>query len=303
MQLTKGQGLRTWLEKAVGAWREPPVEEEMRTFRLGTGRLAFRGDAPDPARPWILCLGGGESWGRGGVVPWPILLARRSGAQIVNLACPNAGLDLVLRDPERLALCRPARALIVQITGAHLLSNRFYRVHPWRNDRFLDASAALRKLYPEVDFTEFAFVRHMLQRLHVVDPQRFRVVVDELVTAWLARMRQLMAEATGPVLGLWFAPFAPPGKPARLLAPADGESPLFVDRARLDILADEGLELVELVWGSTRPVGKPFPLPARSARRKRWPGQADHDRVVSVLFDRLVERGVVRDGKAEGNAC
>ncbi len=294
--------MRAWLEKAVGIWRESvPVDEE-RTFRLGSGRLTFRGEAPDPARPWILCLGGSESRGRGGVVPWPLLLARESGLQVVNLAYPNAGLDLVLRDPERLALCRPARALIIQITGAHLLSNRFYRVHPWRNDRFLDASAALRKLYAEVDFTEFAFVRHMLQRLHAVDPQRFRVVADELSAAWLARMRQLMAEATGPVFGFWFAPLAPPGKPARLMAPDDGTSPLFVDRARLALLASEGLKLVELAWGRSSPADTAFPFPSRATGRKRWPDQADQDRAASVLLDMLAETGVVAPGKSRGAA-
>ncbi len=55
---------------------------------------------------------------------------------------------------------------VIQVMGAHNMSNRFYAVHPRRNDRFLRASLGCCKtIYPEVDFTEFNFTRHMLTAL------------------------------------------------------------------------------------------------------------------------------------------
>lgn len=239
--------MRAWLERTLASLREPVDAEDgpMRSFRIGSGRLSFRGEAPDVSMPYLLCLGGGETRGKAAICPWPELVGQELGMQCANLGYPNAGLDLVIRDEQRFGLCRHAEATVVQITGAHLLSNRFYRVHPWRNDRFLDASAALRRLYGEVDFTEFSFVRELLQRLHALDAQRFRVVVDELVTAWLARMRMLKAEAKGPVIALWFAGRPPPADPARLSPPREAGLPLFVDQARLDLLADEGWVVVE----------------------------------------------------------
>jgi predicted Zn-dependent protease len=66
----------------------------------------------------------------------------------------NAGLDAFLHAPQVLALAGAARVTVVQAMGAQALSNRYYRVHPRRNDRFLGPSPALSALFREVDFTE-----------------------------------------------------------------------------------------------------------------------------------------------------
>ena len=54
----------------------------------------------------------------------------------------KAGTD-DLRDSPALAV---ARLTVLQVTGAQNMSNRFYSVHPRRNDRFLKASPLLRAM-------------------------------------------------------------------------------------------------------------------------------------------------------------
>ena len=82
-----------------------------------------------------------------------------------------------------LSACANAQVTVIQILGAHNMSNRFYTVHPRRNDRFLRASPMLRGIYHDVDFTEFNFTRHMLSRLREISEERFALVVEELKTA------------------------------------------------------------------------------------------------------------------------
>ncbi len=77
----------------------------------------------------------------------------------------------------------------MQAVGLANLSNTFYSVHPRRNDRFLGATPRLRALYPEMDFTDFAFARHLLHSLSALASRRFSEV-----TAQLHQMRALLLQ-------------------------------------------------------------------------------------------------------------
>ena len=121
----------------------------------------------------------------------------------------NAGPDAFLGDSGVIEIARQARAVVLQVMGAQNLSNRLYMVHPRRNDRFIAARPALRALYPEVDFTEFHFTHHMLASLLSLSESRFGLVIEELRTAWVARMRALMARLPGDVVLLWIAQHTP----------------------------------------------------------------------------------------------
>jgi len=104
-----------------------------------------------------------------------------------------------------MAACHDADLTIVQIMGANYLSNRFYSVHPRRNDRFLRASTVLQAIYNEVDFSEFTFTRHMLGALYEISPERFDIVVSELRAAWSARMRNMLGQIGKRSILLWFS--------------------------------------------------------------------------------------------------
>ncbi|MBK1637098.1 hypothetical protein EV656_109103 [Rhodovulum adriaticum] len=166
--------------------------------RYGRSRLVFRGPKRTPEPPFCAVIGGSETYGKFVETPFPDLLEARTGMMTLNLGCLNAGVDAFLGDPAALELVARARVRVVQAMGAQNMSNRFYVVHPRRNDRFLRASGMLKALYPGVDFTAFAFTGHMLDLLRRSAPDLFPVVVTELQMAWQARMRTLAERLDGP---------------------------------------------------------------------------------------------------------
>jgi len=211
------------------------------TCRYGASKLHFRGPKRSLEAPYVACIGGTETYGRFVSDPFPALLERRLDGACVNFGSINSGLDSILNDPELMRMAQGAEACIVQLPGAQNLSNRLYRVHPRRNDRFLEASKLLISLYGEVDFTEFHFNKHLLGRLLDLSQGRFEVVREELQQAWMARMRSLLRAIDGQVLLLWL----------RYDPPEDGEvplgaEPLLVSQAMVDGLRDEAAALVEL---------------------------------------------------------
>ena len=211
----------------------------------GTSRLIFRGPKRSLDPPYVAVLGGTETYGKFIANPYPALLERKTGRQMVNLGCPNAGPDVFLQDSEILKIAAGADLTILQIPGAANLCNRFYDVHPRRNDRFLRASPWLRALYRDVDFTEFHFTRHMLHRLHAVSAERFGLVVTELRSAWVTRMQAVLDRLPGPVILLWMAGHAPGGDAAPVDLMAE---PVLVDAAMLAALGPVGQNRIEVIY-------------------------------------------------------
>jgi hypothetical protein len=122
------------------------------------------------------------------------------------------------------------------------MSNRFYRVHPRRNDRFVEASPLLRAIFRDVDFAEFNFTNHMLKRLHLVSPDRFQPVVDELRAAWTARMRLVLSQIPGKTVLLWASDCTPEDIGEDIDA-----DPAFVTREMLDDILPMATHYVEAV--------------------------------------------------------
>jgi hypothetical protein len=176
----------------------------------GASRLVFRGPKKALSKPYLVTIGGTETYGKFVPAPYPSVLEEVSGCNVVNLGWMNAGPDVFLNDPAVLDIASGAQLAIVQILGAQNLSNAFYSVHPRRNDRFLRASARLQNLYREVDFTEFHFTRHMLQSLFQTSPHRFVEVAAELQSTWMARMGQLLRAIKCPTILLWMGDRPPP---------------------------------------------------------------------------------------------
>ncbi|KIT17993.1 DUF6473 family protein [Jannaschia aquimarina] len=159
----------------------------------------FRGPSVDHRRPFVAVLGGSEMVGRHVRQPVPDLLAGALGVQVANVALHNAGPDAYLRDPALMDLVARADLVVLQVMGAANLSNRYYVVHPRRNDRFVRPTHDLRRLYPQVDFTDFAFTRHLLQVLRTRSPKGFQYVARELRRNWIARMTELVEAIGRPV--------------------------------------------------------------------------------------------------------
>jgi hypothetical protein len=223
----------------VGAMKHDTLSEAGLIYapcRYGNSRLFFRG----PRRPldgrYIAFVGGTETYGKFVGLPFPALVEDRLGVTCVNFGCVNASVEAFLNEPGIMQTCRDAELTVVELTGAQNLSNRFFTVHPRRNDRFIRASTILRALYPDIDFSEFCFTRHMLTRLHDADPHRFAIVREELQTAWSARMRTFLGELGPRTLLLWFADHLPSDAPYERRTTTAWADPLFITRRMVDQL-------------------------------------------------------------------
>ncbi|WP_226782197.1 DUF6473 family protein [Oceaniglobus trochenteri] len=250
--------------------------------RYGRSKLVFRGPAQRLTGDFIAVLGGSETYGRYLPDPYPALVQDRTGVRTVNFGYMNAGVDVFLHDETVIEACRRARAVVLQVTGAQNLSNRFYSVHPRRNDRFVRASPMMRAVFPEVDFTEFHFTGHMLDALARTSEARFALIRDELRRVWVQRMNLLMAQIARPVILLWMADRGP-DDPAE--SAGDG-APMFVTRRMLRQLRGRIARIVEHCppggQGAGTTEGKVFsPLEAPAALL--MPGPDAHEAVAEAL--------------------
>ena len=212
--------------------------------RYGKSKLLFRGPQKDLRDDYIAFLGGTETYGKYVPVPFVDLISAGAEMTTVNLGCVNAGTDVFLNDETVMDMCDAASVTVLQMTGAQNMSNRFYAVHPRRNDRFLRASTLLKTIYREIDFTDFNFTRHLLSTLEAASVEKFAMVRQELKDAWVARMRTMVQRIPGDVVLLWMSDHAPDDKDATNVISGD---PLFVDRAMIEEIRPLVKDIVEIV--------------------------------------------------------
>ncbi|MEL7460997.1 MAG: DUF6473 family protein [Pseudomonadota bacterium] len=258
----------------------------------GSSRLAFRGPEVPLDGDYVAVLGGNATFGKFVPQPYPELLDKVSGIRTVNLGCMHAGMTAFVDDPSLIDICSHARATIIQITGAHCLDNVFYSLHPRRNDRFIDATARLRALYPDVDFTEFHFVRHMLSALYSTAPDAFLDVVDALKHEWVMRTRDLVRQINGPVVLFWMADRGPDMPNTPIADQLRYDDPLFVDREMIDAVRRDATDVVMAIASDTAQneglAGKIFSDFERPAAM-RMPGPLWHAEAATALFDVVTE--------------
>lgn len=211
--------------------------------RYSGSRQLFRGPRRRLDGDFIAYIGGTETFGKFLDTPYPALVEVETGMRSVNLGCINAGIDAYLNDRAVADICAKARLAVIQVMGAQNMSNRYYAVHPRRNDRFLSASPQLEAIYPSVDFTEFTFTRHLLQSLATIDQTKFEILVEELREAWIARMHAFLSRIETDVLLLWMSDRAPPESRDR---DPSAHDPMFVDREMIEALSSVVTETLEI---------------------------------------------------------
>lgn len=252
-------------------------------------RLRYRGPAPARDQPFVLCLGGSETFGKFIAQPYAQRLGALTGLEVANMGAMNAGLELILHDAAIADAMARADAIVLQVTGAHAMTNRFFAVHPRRNDRFLRASDILRIIYRDVDFAEFHFTRHLLGTLQSLSEDRFQIVADELKMAWMARMRTVLNRAICPVHLLWIG-HAPPNEQG--FCPDLGPDPLFVTRQMVEEIAKDAASLTICVTDeeeAARPArGKFFAASEENAARA-LPGPEAHGRAADQLAQAIAQ--------------
>lgn len=177
--------------------------------RIGTSGLRCRGPLVAGADATVF-LGGSETLGRFVAHPFSMLLNDVCG-QTVNFGVAHAGVDCLLGLVGELDDSLRGRRFVVQLPCAANLTNSFFRVHPRRNDRLVAVTPALQRLFPEVDYSEFSFVRALLVALRDRSGARYGCVQNELRATWIRRMRLLVAHLPGEVRLLWLAGRGPLG--------------------------------------------------------------------------------------------
>ncbi len=271
------------------------------TCNYAPSRQAFRGPKRNLATEYVAFLGGTETYGKFVERPFPQELEALTGVCCVNLGLPNAGIEVMLGDPGLARIASGAAMAVVQVPCAANRSNRFYKVHPRRNDRFVKAEPALQALFEDVDFTEFSFTRHMLMHLRALSPERFETLRRGLAEAWIDGMRRLIAEIRRPVALLWFSDRSPG-------AQADGVEPrcepVLVDARMLAALEGHVAGMVEVRITAPDPQGAaaapaargdgdtpPQQGPARPGQEslRSLPGQAAHAAAAEALVPLLAQ--------------
>lgn len=256
------------------------------TAALPGSPLRFRGPIAEDIDPGVVCIGGSETFGRFIHAPFATQLDMALAKPVLNLGVVNAGLDVLMNDAAIAGALARTEAIVLQVTSAHNMTNRFYHVHPRRNDRFVKASSMLRTIFPDVDFTQFHFTRHLLSHLNGLSEDRFGIIRTELETAWVSRMQRLIEQVDVPVHLLWMSNKSPDAMEADGL----GTDPLFVTQRMLDTVAQSAASLTiatpdEAEKASTTK-GK-FYGPREEAAARNLPGPKVHDRAAVELLRKL----------------
>lgn len=208
----------------------------------GRSRLTYRGPRRDLTGEYMVTLGGTETYGRFVIAPYAALIEERLGLPVANLGCQNAGPDVYLCDRGAIEVAAEAHVAVLQVMGAQNLTNRYYTVHPRRNDRFVAATPMLRAMYREVDFTEIHFTRHLINVLWSHGEDRFQPIRAELQLLWVERMTAILGRLPRRRILFWTADHPP----------QDGEAgpevePMFITRPMIQALLPHVADYVEHV--------------------------------------------------------
>ena len=166
-------------------------------------RHFFRGPAKALSAPYVAILGGSLSFGKEVKKTYTEGIETLTGMAGVNLAIPQSGPDAYLAEKSILNIARGAVACVIELGGVQNCSNAFYKTHPRRNDRFIAPTPALVALYPDVDFTNIHFTRHLLKTLFLTDADRFADVKRTLTDNWLEKIEQLINHVQVPSILIW----------------------------------------------------------------------------------------------------
>jgi len=211
--------------------------------RYGDSKLLFRGPKRKLRGDYAVFLGGTETYGKFIETPFPALVEAQTGLVCVNFGWPNAGVDVFLNECAVLDACENARTVVLQLPCAQNMTNRFYSVHPRRNDRFVGPSNLMKSVFRDIDFTEFHFTRHMLTHLKAMAPERFDMIRDELQSAWVARMRLLLDRIDSNIILLWFSARHPSEDNN---SPDLAQDPAFVTRTMIDAVKGNAAAVVKV---------------------------------------------------------
>lgn len=252
--------------------------------RYGHSKLQVRGPERNLTEPYLSFVGGSDVFGCYVSNPFVADVEARIGRVCVNFGSRNAGVDSFLNETDLLKIAARGDICVVQLMGAHNLSNKYYKVHPRRNDRFVSAGAPLVELFPEIDFTDYHFTKHLLTSLRHVSSDRFEQVVLHLQNSWLERMVKLIDALQGNVLLLWLRRAAPEGRGGL------GDMPTLVENSMVQALKNKVLDIAEINVACADMANDMDGMcyqPAEEGMAKAMLGPKEHGRIATAVSQSL----------------
>lgn len=148
----------------------------------------FRAPVVDFDRPYGVCVGAAQTFGRFSPNPFPCLVSRRLGMQVLNMGIGGAGPEDFI-DPYPLSIMKNAEFVVLQALSARSIDCAWYKhngsVCYWR---------ATNKRIKVVE----AWKR-------IVEMGEEEAVIGEVRARWLSAYRLLLSNCPEKTIALWMA--------------------------------------------------------------------------------------------------
>lgn len=247
------------------------VDERPVDFMLcqyGTSKNLFRGPKKSIKGRFGVCLGGANTFGGKIPDPFSCILERELGYPILNLGAQHAGAGFYIEDVDVSKIIENAQFILVEAPSVINHSNIFYRVHPRRNDRFVTALKPLYRLFPEVDFVECHFTKHLVTKMITLDAQRSDIVLQSLRDEWVESLATMRSHWNAKQVIHWFPKVA-------------GDTP----KHEFPISDMIGLE-PRMYDQVLQPSDRLFPIQHQAIGQVA--SQCDHRRIAQVVLDAIL---------------
>ena len=164
----------------------------------GDPRHLFRGPAVDRSRPYIVCLGAAQTFGRFCHKPFPQLLSEHLGLQVLNLGIGGSGPSAFLRS-HYLAWLNGAEAVVVQVLSGRSEGNSLF-------DN--SAHGGLRGIRLS-DGVEMRYEQFLAELIASSPTQLVEEIVRETRDNYVLNMNRLLEAIRKPKILLWLSNRSP----------------------------------------------------------------------------------------------
>ena len=172
--------------------------------QYGNSKNLFRGPKKSCKHSYVVRLGGADTFGGKVPDPFSAMLEREMSMPILNLGAQHSGAGFYTEDDAVHEIIENAQVVFMEAPSVVNQSNSFYRVHPRRNDRFVTALDPLYDLFPEADFVECHFTKHLITKLITIDAAQADIVFRTLQDKWVRNLTIMRARWRAKTVVHWY---------------------------------------------------------------------------------------------------
>ncbi len=194
-------------------------------YKLPGIDIGFRGPPPS-GNEYVACVGAAQTFGRFVEAPFPRLISRALGIEVLNLARGGIGPTFYPSNPGLMEYINRASLVIVQVLSGRSQSNSLFRLVDHR-ERGINLVSGREESADE-------FYTWLMGQ----DVQLARKIVAETRENYVSEMMHLLSAIKPPKILLWFSVRSPDYQERWELPYGNlaGEFPQFVNREMLDQL-------------------------------------------------------------------